>query len=428
MVKCNKVEVSTCPSAKIIMNNLKTSSSTQQSWSKTSDNGLRLEDGLDPGVVGRGYGQTFTRYRRESSAASIWGGETACSYDSGYSSGGFDGFAMEKPFGSDVMKEDLRFWKSRKDSTPDLLDCLIMEDLEERILQIRAGVTKPSEIVCLKNLINLIDLQPSTSASTGFEQDGLHPSSKMRAIIGTGSRDGVSAGASVVAPPSSDYYHQDIQRLQSLLEQEVPLTFPGQGIPLNIKLGTDLNSFRHNGNGASIHNSLHPQSSKKQQMEVSKMIHVPDARKLKSEYDNDVHLRIGEGFFQLQSLVGERMKLEETFRFQDIKLPMKKDVFFGSWGTKYKGRELQEFLEHLSKEQERIFILIQKVEHAKQKPLEKSLFETFCDWKNLCLQLVKIMRTSRGRFQWQCQELVDGLRGLNKGTRRMRTLLWTLQP
>ena len=275
-------------------------------------------------------------------------------------------------------------------------------------------------------MIDLADLQPSSSASNVFKyQESLNTSAKRRAIIGTGSRDGGSAGSSVVAPPSSDYYHQDLQRLHSLLEQEVPLTFPGQGIPLNIKLGTDLNISI---NGASSRDSLRHQSSKKQQSEASKLATVPDVRKFKSEYGNDVHLRIGEGFFQLQSLVGERMKLEETLRehFQGIKLPLKKDVFFGSWGTKSKGRELQEFLDYLGKEQERFHILIQKVEHVKQKALEKSLYETFCDWKNLCLQLVEIMRTSRGRFQGQ--ELVDGLRGLNKGTRRMRTLLWTLQP
>ena len=366
---------------------------------------LHKSDGLDPG----GYGQTGCRSRRESSAASVWGGETACSYDSGYSS--------DTTFRSNVKNGELLFWKSRKvdNPTPDLLDCLIMEDLEERILQIRAGVTKPSEIVCLKNLIDLADLQPSSSGLQHSE--GPNDTSKKRAIIGTGSRD-----EGVIAPPSTDYYHQDIQKLHSLLEQEVPLTFPGQSIPLNIKLGTDLHTSSING-----HTSMHPQSFKRQ-LETSKTPTIFDVRKLKSELGNDVHLRIGEGFFQLQSLVGERMKLEEILRdqFQGIKLPQKKDVFFGSWGTKSKGRELQEFLDNLSKEQGRIYIIIQKFEHAKQRILEKSLYETYCDWKNLCIQLLEIARTSRGRFQGQ--QLVEGLKALNKGTRRMRTLLWTLQP
>ena len=133
------------------MNFSKTSSSIPHSWAKISDNSLHLFDGSDPGVVGGGRGQTRNRYRQESCTASVWGGETASSYDSGYSSGGFDRFADEKHFGCGARNEELHFLKSRKDdSTPDLLDCLIMEDLEERIHQIRAGVTKPSEIVCLK--------------------------------------------------------------------------------------------------------------------------------------------------------------------------------------------------------------------------------------------------------------------------------------
>ena len=360
-------------------------------------NGLESERG--------GNGQTGCRSQIESSMASTWGGETASSYDSGYSSGGFDWFLEDTTLTWKSMKED--------NSTPDLLDCLIMEDLEERILQIRAGVTKPR--ICLKNLIDLADLQPSSSGLQHSE--GPNDTSKKRAIIGTGSRD-----EGVIAPPSTDYYHQDIQKLHSLLEQEVPLTFPGQSIPLNIKLGTDLHTSSING-----HTSMHPQSFKRQ-LETSKTPTIFDVRKLKSELGNDVHLRIGEGFFQLQSLVGERMKLEEILRdqFQGIKLPQKKDVFFGSWGTKSKGRELQEFLDNLSKEQGRIYIIIQKFEHAKQRILEKSLYETYCDWKNLCIQLLEIARTSRGRFQGQ--QLVEGLKALNKGTRRMRTLLWTLQP
>ena len=314
---------------------------------------LHKSDGLDPG----GYGQTGCRSRRESSAASVWGGETACSYDSGYSS--------DTTFRSNVKNGELLFWKSRKvdNPTPDLLDCLIMEDLEERILQIRAGVTKPSEIVCLNNLIDLADLQPSSS---GFKHpEGLDSTSKKRAIIGTESRD-----EGVIAPPSCDYYHQDIQSLHSLLEQEVPLTFPGLSIPLNIKIGTDLNISSIN--DSLVNSSMLPQSFKKQP-EIPKIPTISDARKLKSEVGSDVHLQIGEGFFQLQSLICERMKLEETLQFHGIKLSQKKDVFFGSWGNKSKGRELQEFLENLSKEQERIHILIQKVKHAKQRVLEKSI-------------------------------------------------------
>ena len=155
------------------------------------------------------------------------------------------------------------------------------------------------------------------------------------------------------------------ERLHSLMEQEVPLIFPGQSIPLNIKIGTDTNI-------SSINGSMLPQSFKKQP-EIPKIPTISDARKLKSELGSDVHLQIGEGFFQLQSLICERMKLEKTLQFHGIKLSQKKDVFFGSWGNKSKGRELQEFLENLSKEQERIHILIQKVKHAKQRVLEKSI-------------------------------------------------------
>ena len=111
-----------------------------------------------------------------------------------------------------------------------------MEDLEERLEDIKKGTAKSSEVTCLRNLDNLLDLQrlqgqdeaPQVQAHGSQSSKG---QSQRRAIVGCGARE--SAGLFPAAPFS---YRHDIQHLSSLLDQEVPLSFPGQMPPANIKL------------------------------------------------------------------------------------------------------------------------------------------------------------------------------------------------
>ena len=45
------------------------------------------------------------------------------------------------------------------DTTPDLLDCCIQEDIEERIRMIRSGSAKASEMTVFRNLMALLNFQ-----------------------------------------------------------------------------------------------------------------------------------------------------------------------------------------------------------------------------------------------------------------------------
>ena len=140
--------------------------------------------------------------KSKASGRSEWGGETAFSHDSGWASADFNDVGGS--FGGE----------------PDLLDCLILEDVEERIQQIKLGAAKPSEIICLKNLIGLLNLQ-NEEPKVRFKAQATVPNN-MRAIIGTGGASNNIAS-----------YHNDLKRL---LEQEAPLTFPGQMPPVTVKL------------------------------------------------------------------------------------------------------------------------------------------------------------------------------------------------
>merc|ERR1719436_2089565 len=198
------------------------------------------------------------RDKENLATGSVWGGETVSSHDSGWAS--MDGRescygygeaatrsgssskyvpALGQEFPDRSGQTGVRYSqkkRSRGGEPPDLLDCLIMEDLEERLEDIKKGTAKSSEVTCLRNLVNLLDLQrlQGQEEATKVQVHGSQSSkgqSQRRAIVGCGARE--SAGLFPAAPFS---YRHDIQHLSSLLDQEVPLSFPGQMPPANIKL------------------------------------------------------------------------------------------------------------------------------------------------------------------------------------------------
>ena len=112
-------------------------------------------------------------------------------------------------------------------SCPDLLECDSVQDFEERINQIIAGNVKKSESVCYKNLLNLLKIQ---QLQLGADSK---PATVKRAIVG--SRDVEKDNSTKVHPPSNTSYHGDLHCLSTLLDQDVPLAFPGE-VSVNMKL------------------------------------------------------------------------------------------------------------------------------------------------------------------------------------------------
>ena len=133
--------------------------------------------------------------------------------------------------------------------------------------------------------------------------------SQRRAIVGCGARE--SAGLFPAAPFS---YRHDIQHLSSLLDQEVPLSFPGQMPPANIKLlppghPPDLDTKYRSASRSQINKeNITPIS---QEAFHEEQIPRPMMRKLKNESSNAVAQRAGEAFFHLKALIKERKNLEE---------------------------------------------------------------------------------------------------------------------
>ena len=133
--------------------------------------------------------------------------------------------------------------------------------------------------------------------------------SQRRAIVGCGARE--SAGLFPAAPFS---YRHDIQHLSSLLDQEVPLSFPGQMPPANIKLlppghPPDLDTKYRSASRSQINKENVALIS--QESFHEEQIPRPMMRKLKNESSNAVAQRAGEAFFHLKALIKERKNLEE---------------------------------------------------------------------------------------------------------------------
>ena len=330
---------------------------------------------------------------------SEWGGETAFSHDSGWASAELNDVGGS--FGS----------------APDLLDCLIMEDVEERIQQIKAGAAKPSEIICLRNLVNLLNLQ-NEEPKVRCEAEASVPSN-MRAIIGAG---GASSNISS--------YHNDLKRL---LEQEAPLTFPGQMPPVTVKLlppghppaerqkisATHRNpdNFQASvGRGAECFaSSSHSYQSQQTNTRSNK------CRKSSWDHSRDISLRIGEGFYQLRLLQKERIYCEDLFQIQIQRAKTHRRRSFND-------RSLNDLLLAVQDEMGAILIFVRSIEaELKKRNLFKTMFKSIELWSSQQYQVMDHSRINSNGY-YGSRELIEKIKHLNSSTRQMRTAIFSILP
>ena len=199
--------------------------------------------------------------------------------------------------------------------------------------------------------------------------------------MGCGARE--SAGLFPAAPFS---YRHDIQHLSSLLDQEVPLSFPGQMPPANIKLlppghPPDLDTkYRSASRSQMNKENITPIS---QEAFHEEQIPRPMMRKLKNESSNAVAQRAGEAFFHLKALIKERKNLEEQLM---TKFPGSKAALAGS-----RLRETLDNLMAVAKEEETRLGVLAKALEGKMK---KTSIEIF----NQAFQVINEMMVYRSGF------------------------------
>ena len=355
-----------------------------------------------------------------------WGGETSFSHDSGWVSADFN----------DVG--------SSLGSAPDLLDCLIMEDVEERIREIKVGAAKPSEIICLKNLVNLLNLQQNDKLKMSCDVPATLPSN-MRAITRT--------GGGAISSNNVSAYHHDLQRL---LEQETSLSFPGQMPPVTVKLlppghlPAETSSVTVKllppGHPPAETSSAtvkllppgHPPAEMSSAPQKSLSIQSVSAtqpsqerykstksRKFNWNLSRDVIMRTEEGFYQLRLLQKERIRYEDLL-MKSSGMPSIQNRINS---CRLNDRSLKDLLLAMQDEMEAILLFVQSIEadmkKSKRFNLVKTLYESVENWS---YSQSKMMEHSRNSFCGPkgLLEKLKELKELNSCTRHMRTAIFAI--
>ena len=320
-----------------------------------------------------------------------WGGETSFSHDSGWVSADFN----------DVG--------SSLGSAPDLLDCLIMEDVEERIRDIKVGAAKPSEIICLKNLVSLLNLQKNDEVKM---PDDVPANISMRAIT--------RAGGSAICSNNVSAYHHDLKRL---LEQETSLSFPGQMPPATVKLLPPGHPPAEMSSAPQKSLSIQSVSATQPSQERYK---GTKSRKFNWNLSRDVIMRTGEGFYQLRLLQKERIRYEDLL-MKSSGMPSIQNRINS---CRLNDRSLKDLLLAMQDEMEAILLFVQSIEadmkKSKRFNLVKTLYyESVENWS--CSQS-KMMEHSRNSFCGPkgLLEKLKELKELNSCTRHMRTAIFAI--
>jgi len=347
--------------------------------------------------------------------ASVWGGATTISSDSGVSSCG-------------------------EGSCPDLLECISLQDLEERVNQIKSGNVKRSESICYNNLLNLFQLQQL--------QPGADISSTptKRAIIGSGAAE--REFSSKIQPPSNSNLHGDLHCLSALLDQDVPLAFPGE-LPINLKISpqghppavkykppvhssqlstmigasqpnSDVmltpsgNSYTYYGQSSSIKQLIQKGTSKVFHPSLSAsgptdpISNVPKMslhNLSKFEETHNIKFCIDEAHYQLMTLTRERTKID----MMSSKNAARDNTVEGL--TRKRPRSIKSLLYEIDKEISSVKIVA------------KSLGPLGVDLLSACTYLKRKIMASYGEND---ANMSESLRKISKDIRKLRTVLWSL--
>ena len=313
-------------------------------------------------------------------------------------------------------------------STPDLLDCCIQEDLEERVRMIRSGTAKPNEMTVLRNLMALLNFQQHYVSNVAVQKPAPAPSiPSRRAIVGVGAKDGgtkVSTGVS---------YYQDLQRLSSLMEQDCPIIFPGQQNvpPVTLKISpsqhppaVDIASIAQDTKEPSL--PTIPEVVKTKRNPLAPVDMNAPRRPRTNEQSKQVHQRVEEGYFQLKELAKERRDLERVMKL-GARARQGQEKAIGQDNRAFK---LGPFLEECKEERRALEHLLAQTKKGTSSKRHLNMLRSLADlvhtWSASITQLVALHNNSSGA-RGQDSELVgEGLRKVNKETRRIRSLLWTV--
>ena len=373
------------------------------------------------------------------SRGAVWEVETVssshCSHDSGFiSHPGSSSWALRFPGFPEEEKEDVHT-KDRRNvekeennnvGKPDLLDCLIQEDLEERLEQMKRKDASPAERILLDNLMKLLELQiqlgGGQSSGGGGGSELCWPQPQLQKAAGEG-----GGGRAILGVGRASAYPAQVSSLNSFLEQEVPLTFPGQLARGKALVVSDLKS---------------PGPVKREEVKSEERAALPspareDQRKpggrrtrktgggrgqvAREERREEMLARMEEVTHQLVALGRERKECEKELAQRGAGSAQSGSSSGGVRNSEI--LKLSKLLGDVRAEHERILVMVRTLEVVNNVVHSKSLHDNLSKWRNSTIDLSIMMRShQRGGEGSLTSEIVR----MGQSMRRIRTLLWTL--
>ena len=148
----------------------------------------------------------------------------------------------------------------------------------------------------------------------------------------------------------------------------------------------------------------------------------------------DLRERVGDAGYQLNALINERRSVEESFNMssgtRDDEL-VEQDVHVEAHGRRSRHyQELLSFLKDLRREETNLKRLLNKTSKVvpyKRRVMVKSLLDVVNSWSSSAAQLLSLVGNSSSVGEsGTYRDLDQGVMQINKGTRRIRTMMWTI--
>ena len=307
-----------------------------------------------------------------------WEMETVTSsHDSGF----FNGSSSWSGGLPQLREENGNFFMAK----PDLLDCLDLEELEERLMVLKMEGSSSSEVHYLDNLLKLLDLQ---SQWKGEDIVG----GELAQVEGWRERGEEQQGSSS--------FPTQVSSLNSFIEQEVPLAFPGQILPV-VSVPTEVSP------------PLRP--SQPLQLQLDRKVAVQKSKPSQRSCGDEVLTRLGEATNQLKALILERKECERmlvqgglsTSSASSAQRPRNSDIRLGK------------LLGDLREEHERISVLVRRAEKVINIGQSKTLSDSLASWQTISRNIANMVRSGQNGL---ALEIIK----MGKIMRRIRTILWII--
>ena len=221
--------------------------------------------------------------------------------------------------------------------------------------------------------------------------------------------------------------------LNNFLEQEVPLTFPGQqkSLPAKVPPAQQSPGVQHSPGPVKRGESLAAGRSEPAVLTPTgeyKKKRGEERRRMRNSESGggsvireEMQVRMSEVTHQLQALVRERKECEQELIQRGPSFTLSDSSQNGIRSSEI--LKLNKLLGDVRAEHERILVMVRTLEVINNVVHSKSLHDNLTKWKNIAIDVSNMMRSRQKGGEGS---LTSEIGKLGQSIRKIRTLLWTL--